>query len=177
MITVFILGILGGLDNLQIGSAFGLMGLRPERRWLIIAPFALCDAGMTFIGLLIGHKLNTTFENIAQWLGSAIMMTLGLYTLARELLEKEKQDLINNKWLLAFLPLLLSFDNLFAGLGLGTSGYPVVSSTLIAAVCSGAMCLLGLMIGEKMRHLIPKKIEIISCLYLIGLAVFLAVRK
>lgn len=177
MITVLLLGILGGLDNLQIGSAIGLMGIERKRRWVLVAPFIFFDVGMTLVGLLIGNKLNSSLENIAEWLGPGIMMAMGIYTLVRELMEKEKPDFVNNKWFLLILPLSLSFDNLFAGLGLGTAGYPVVSSFIIVAICSGGMCLLGLIIGAKLRSMIPPRLEILSSIYLIGLAIFLVIKK
>ena len=92
-------------------------------------------------------------------------------------MEKEKKGIINSKWLLLLLPFLMSFDNLFAGLGLGTAGYPVVSTAIIVGLCSGIMGLLGLIIGKKVRSLIPGKIELVSGLYFIGLAVFLIVKE
>lgn len=177
MITALILGILGGLDNLQVGSAIGLMGIEKKRRWMLVAPFIFFDVLMTLVGLLVGNKLNTTFESVAEWLGPGIMLAMGIYTLVRELLEKEKPDLVNNKWVLVLLPLSLSIDNLFAGLGLGTAGYPVIATFIIVGTCSGVMCFLGLLIGAKLRAMIPPRLEILSGIYMICLAVFLVIKK
>ncbi len=180
MIAVFILGIVGGLDDLQVSSAVGLMGLERKRRWALVAPFMFFDALMTLAGLLIGHKLSTRFEDVAHLLGPAIILVLGIYILVQELTGNENQNLLpelaNSRWLRLGLPLLMSIDNLFAGLGLGTAGYPVVPATMIVALCSGLMCLIGLVIGKKVRALIPMKIEIVSGIYLIGLSVFLYIK-
>jgi|SRR6185436_1689011 len=177
MVAVFILGLLGGIDNLQIASAAGLLGLHPKRRWILIISLIFCDVAMSLAGLLIGIKINILFENIVQWLGPAFILALGIYTLTRELLEKENHHIINKNWVLIFLPLIMSIDNLLAGIGLGTTGYPVISTFIIMGICSGVMCMLGLLLGEKVRSLLPGKVEIISGVYLIGLAVFLVIKK
>lgn len=174
--TVLILGILVGLDNLQVASAIGLLGLQPKRKWLLVAGFVFFETTMPLVGLLIGHKLNHSFESIAEWLGPGIMMALGLYILVREWMEKEPQDLANRKGMLLLLPLFMSLDNLLAGLGLGTSGYPVISTSITVGICAGSMCILGLFIGEKLRQLIPGNLEVVSGLYLIGVAVFLVMK-
>jgi putative Mn2+ efflux pump MntP len=177
MIAVFILGLLGGLDNLQVGSAIGMMGVEKKRIWMAVGPFVFFDVAMTLLGLLTGRKLSNILQNISEWLGPAIIIVIGLYMLIREIMEKEKQHFINNKWLLVLLPFLFSLDNLFAGLGLGTAGYPVAPTFAIIAICSRAMALLGLMLGQKVRSLIPAKLEMITGLYLVGLGIFLVITK
>jgi manganese efflux pump family protein len=176
MLTTLIMGILAGLDNLQITSAIGLMGIQPNRKWRVVAAFVFFEMTMPLLGLLIGNQLNTSFQIIAHWLGPCMMATLGIYIIMREFMEKEKQDIISKKWVIVLLPFLMSLDNLIAGVGLGTAGFPVISSSLIVGICAAGMCFLGLLLGEKLRRLIPEKIEIISGIYLIVMAVFLAVK-
>jgi manganese efflux pump family protein len=176
MMTVLIFGILVGLDNLQIASAFGLMGINARRKWLMIFSFAFFEMVMPLVGLLIGNKLNQTFQNLTEWIGPGIMILLGLYILIREWREKEKTEIVHHKWLMVFLPLMMSFDNLMAGVGLGASGYPVFSTAVIVGICAGTLCFVGLFIGDTVRKWIPAKVEIISGLYLIAMAVFLIVK-
>jgi putative Mn2+ efflux pump MntP len=175
LITVLILGILVGLDNLQIASAIGLMGLKPSRRVFLISAFVFFEVSMPLVGLLVGNQLNMQFQTVAEWLGPSIMISLGVFIIVREIMNKEHHDFISNKWMLILLPFFMSLDNLLAGIGLGTSGYPIISTSIVVGICAGTMCLLGLLIGDKLRKLIPNKIELISGLYLILLAVFLIV--
>lgn len=172
MTVIFILGILVGLDNLQISSAIGLMGLKSDRRWFVVLLFVFFEVCMPLVGLLIGHKLNSSFEGIAEWIGASILISLGLYILIREWIEKNDNNPINKKWLLVLLPFVMSLDNLVVGMGLGTSGYPLLSTSLIVGLCAGSMCFLGLTIGEKLRGINRLKIELIGGLYLIGLGVY-----
>lgn len=178
MLTAIILGILSGLDNLQVGSAFELMGLNPGRRWRLIVSFTFFETTMPLVGVLIGNQLNVTFKSIANWLGPCIMLTLGLYIILRELIEKKKpkRNIANQPWILILLPFFMSLDNLIAGVGLGTAGYPILSSALLVGICAGTMCFLGFIIGEKLRRFIPGNIEVISGIYLICMAVFWVVK-
>ncbi len=176
MLTILILGILVGLDNLQLASAFGLMGLKKNRRWWVASIFALFEVSMPLVGLLIGSHLNQTFKEVAEWVGPGVMLSLGLYIVIRELMEKEQQNIVNLPWVWLTLPFLMSLDNLLAGLALGTAGYPVVSTSITVGICAGGMCYLGLIIGERLRRLVPKNLELISGAYLIGMAVFMIIK-
>ena len=176
MVTIIILGVLVGLDNLQLASAIGLAGLDPKRRLLLVVAFVFFEVSMPLLGMLIGHRLNSDFEFVAEILGPVILIALGLYILIKEFFEKEdeeKKSVINKGWLLLILPLVMSFDNLIAGIGLGTSGYPVISTSIVVGICAGSMCLIGLFIGEKLRKLIPANLEMLSGFYFIGLALVL----
>ncbi len=172
MTLIFVLGILVGLDNLQISSALGLMGLKRNRRWFVVLLFVFFEVSMPLLGLLIGHRLNGSFENIAEWVGASILISLGLYILISEWVEKEKRDVVNSKWLLIFLPFIMSLDNLIVGIGLGSAGYPVISTSIIVGLCAGSMCFLGLLIGERVRQFKWMNVELISGFYLIGLGVY-----
>ena len=177
MITVLILGIFGGTDSLQVASAMGMAGMKRHRRWLLAASLVFFDTLMTFIGLGIGHGLSSLFERFSNWLAPVCILALGIYIVVRELTETDDIELVNKKWLLIVLPLVMSIDNLFAGLGLGTAGYPVVSTALILGLCSGLMCRAGHLIGNKLRSLVPGKMGIIGGLYLVGLAIFLLIKN
>jgi putative Mn2+ efflux pump MntP len=131
---------------------------------------------MPLVGMLIGHQLNESFEFVAELLGPAIMIALGLYIIVTELLEKNqsnRKNIVNKGWMIILLPLMMSFDNLIAGVGLGTSGYPVISTSIVVGICAGGMCLVGLFIGERLRKWIPSYLEMLSGFYFIGLALVL----
>lgn len=175
MIAIIILGVLVGLDNLQLASAIGLAGLQPKRRLLLVIAFVFFEVSMPLLGMIIGQRLNSSFEFVAELLGPIIMIALGLYIIINEFFEKKEEEktVINKGWILVMLPLMMSFDNLIAGIGLGTSGYPVISTSVVVGICAGSMCLIGLFIGEKLRKLVPANIEMLSGFYFIGLAILL----
>jgi putative Mn2+ efflux pump MntP len=71
---------------------------------------------------------------------------------------------------LAGLPLSLSFDNLAAGVGLGSLGFPVIASALIIGLVSGSLCAVGLFAGAQLRRWMPERAELWSGVYLLALA-------
>jgi len=177
MISVLILGIFGGTDSLQVASAMGMAGMKRHRRLLLAASLVFFDTLMTLVGLMIGHGLSSLFEKVSNWLAPVCILALGIYIVVREFTETDNLELVNKRWLLIVLPLAMSIDNLFAGLGLGTARYPIISTALILGLCSGLMCLVGHLIGSKLRNMVPDKMGIIGGLYLVGLAIYLLIEN
>jgi len=175
MIKIAILGFLVGLDNLQVVSGLGLFGVDKKRKWALVLAFAFFEMFMPLVGLIIGKQLQGSLGTMAEFLGPLILIILGSTIIIMELLGKETNTVINNRWMLLGLPLFMSFDNLFAGIGLGTLGYPVLLSALVIGLFSGGLSFLGLFLGDKIRKFIPGKAELFSGSYMIGLAIFLLV--
>ena len=173
MIKIAILGFLVGIDNLQVVSGLGLFGIDNKRKWILVFSFAFFEMCMPLIGLLIGQQLQGYTGAVAEFIGPLILFILGSVIIIMELMDKEISPIINNPWMLLGLPLFMSFDNLFAGIGLGALGYPIVLSALIIGIFSGGLSFLGLFLGDKIRKYIPGKAEILSGSYMIGLAIFL----
>lgn len=170
--TILLFGILVGLDNLQLASAIGLAGLKPQRKWGLILAFAFFEMTMPLLGMILGNQLHGPIEEIGSWLGPLMLFSIGLIIVVRAVMEKEEAPIFDSKWVLISLPFLMSLDNLFAGFGLGTAGYPVLLTSLVVGLCAGSMCFIGLFLGEYVRRFLPGKVEVVSGLYLIGLAAF-----
>jgi len=172
MIKIVILGFLVGLDNLQVVSGLGLFGIDKQKKWLLLLSFTFFEMCMPLLGFAIGNQLQGYIGEIAEYIGPFILFILGSTIIIMELLGRETNTIIDNRWMLIGLPFFMSFDNLFAGIGLGTMGYPVFISALIIGIFSGGLSFIGLFFGSKLRKFIPEKAEILSGSYLMGLALF-----
>jgi len=172
MVKIIILGFLVGLDNLQVVSGLGLFGVDKRKKWILLFSFAFFEMCMPLLGFAIGNQLEGYIGAVAEFIGPLILFILGSTIIIMELLGKETRAVLDNPWMLIGLPFFMSFDNLIAGVGLGTLGYPVFLSALTIGLLSGALSFVGLFFGSKIRKLIPSKVEIISGSYLMGLAVF-----
>jgi putative Mn2+ efflux pump MntP len=60
--SVLVLGIVAGLDNLQVCSSIGLLPLRQTRRHVLAAAFSLCEIGAPLLGLLLGRLALSLLE-------------------------------------------------------------------------------------------------------------------
>lgn len=171
MTGVFLLGLLVGLDNLQVGAALGLVRMSAARRWAFAAVFAFCETAMPLAGLALGQAARARAGAWADGIGIAVLALCGLLIVVVALRGGDDAEaLAGSRLALAGLPLSLSFDNLAAGVGLGSLGFPVVASALIIGLASGSLCALGLFAGARVRRWAPKRAELWSGVYLLALA-------
>jgi putative Mn2+ efflux pump MntP len=171
MAAVLLLGLLVGLDNLQVGAGLGLVRMSLARRWAFAGAFAFWETAMPLAGLALGRSVADLAGAWAEAIGIAVLALCGLLIVGFSLRgEEAEESLIASRLTLAGLPLSLSFDNLAAGVGLGSLGFPVVASALIIGVASGSLCALGLFAGARLRSFIPRRAELWSGIYLLILA-------
>lgn len=168
--AVFLLGLLVGLDNLQVGAGLGLVRMSAARRWAFAGVFALCETLMPLAGLALGQAARARAGVWADAIGIAVLGLCGLLIVVFALRGGDGESLAQSRLALAGLPLSLSFDNLAAGVGLGSLGFPVVASALILGLVSGSLCALGLFAGAQLRRWAPKRAELWSGVYLLALA-------
>jgi len=169
MAAVLLLGVLVGLDNLQVGAGLGLVRMSTARRWAFAGAFAFCETVMPLVGLALGRNIVRFAGSWAEGIGIAVMALCGLLIVILSLRGEEEEA--SSSLALAGLPLSLSLDNLAAGVGLGSLGFPVVASALIIGIVSGSLCALGLFSGAWLRRWVPRRAELWSGVYLMALAV------
>lgn len=170
MTAVFLLGLLVGLDNLQVGAGLGLVRMTSARRWAFAGVFALCETLMPLVGLALGQAARARAGAWADGIGIAVLALCGLLIVIFSLREGDEESFAGSRLALAGLPLSLSLDNLAAGVGLGSLGFPVIASALILGLVSGSLCALGLFVGARLRRWVPKRAELWSGVYLLALA-------
>ncbi len=171
MAAVFFLGVLIGLDNLQVGAGLGLVRMSPARRWALAGAFAMCETVMPLVGLALGQAARSRAGAWADGLGIAVLALCGLLIIVFALRgEEAKESLAGGRLALAGLPLSLSLDNLAAGVGLGSLGFPVLASALVLGLVSGSLCTLGLFAGAYLGRWVPERAELWSGVYLLALA-------
>jgi putative Mn2+ efflux pump MntP len=173
--AVFFLGLLVGLDNLQVGAALGLARMSTARRWAFAGAFAFWETAMPLLGLALGHAARARVGPWAEELGIAVLGICGMLILVMALRggdEAGEEGFAGSRLALAGLPLTLSFDNLAAGVGLGSLGFPVIASALILGLVSGSLCALGLFAGAYLRRWVPARPELLSGAFLLILAAF-----
>jgi manganese efflux pump family protein len=171
MMRIVLLGVLAGLDNLQVAAAISMAPLARSRRVLYALSFCVCEISTPLIGLLFMRVVRPWF-NFAPFIllacGAAIVV---LAFTDRDDLEK----LVNHRWTIAAVPLSLSIDNLLIGVSIGAIAYPLPLAAVTIGLVSAGMCLFGIAGGMQIRKWIPAHANVISGLYLIvcGATMFL----
>jgi putative Mn2+ efflux pump MntP len=168
MLEVAAFGVLAGLDNLHVSTALGLSRPRRGRLLLLGGAFAACEALMPFAGLAAGGALRRALPAL-ETAGPVVLLLCGAAILVHALREGDAREVVEGRWMMG-LPITLSLDNLFAGVGLGSAGYPVLASALIVGLISGGMCIAGLFAGSWLRRWVPGRAEVWSGGFLVVLA-------
>lgn len=169
---VVVVGLLVGLDNLQVGAALGLAGMDSRRRWLAACAFALCETVMPLVGLLLGQGARRLVGDFGEWLGVAALGLCGIAILVaarRGEAECERSSIMDRNATLVLLPISLSFDNLLAGFSFGALGFPVLITALMIGALSGSLCAAGLFGGHRAHRLVPEWAEVASGAFLLVL--------
>lgn len=168
MLEMVAFGVLAGLDNLQVSAALGVSRPRRGRLLALAGAFAACEALMPLVGLAAGGALRRAVPAL-ETAGPLVLLLCGAAILLHALRGDDGREVVEGPWVMG-LPLTLSLDNLFAGVGLGSAGYPVLASALIVGSISGTMCLAGLFAGAWLRRWVPGRAEVWSGAFLVALA-------
>lgn len=150
ILQLVILGIALGLNNALASVALGTMQM-PRRHQLRTAIlFAVFEALMPVIGLLIGESVAGNIGNKARFVGVAVLIVVGLYGLFKQADKNEEGHLPSQNFGMSTLVLAiaLSLDNLSVGFGLGMFHVPVVLAASVFGVVSLLMTLTGLEVGR-----------------------------
>jgi len=162
MKSILFLGLLTGLDNLQVTPALGLLNMAPRRRLAWAVAFGLAEALMPLIGLACGTQLHQSFEAWADKMGPVVLLLCGIAVIVMGLRKYDVAAIASSKWAIVGLPLSLSFDNLLAGFGAGAGCAPVLVSALIIGGVSTMLGLVGLYAGQAVRRWLPCSPELLS---------------
>jgi len=166
-----------GLSNFAGAIGIGLSGISARTRLRVGIAFGLFEALMPIAGLLLGQAVAGYLGHIAKYVGSAILILVGAYTIwqGRRMTSEEPQpqrtEIQTNR--LIITALALSIDNLAVGFALAVYHIQIVLAAVTIGVISVALSLLGLELGSRLGTRIEAWSEELggSVLILVGLAI------
>jgi putative Mn2+ efflux pump MntP len=171
MLRIILLGVLAGLDNLQVGAAISMTPLTRTRRQLFALAFCICEISTPLLGLLLMNAVRVRLGRWADGIAPVVLVACGIVIIYLAMRDDDQlEKLVNSRWTLLGLPVSLSFDNLLIGFSLGTLGYPLPLAAMTVGSVSACMCLFGIAGGARIRRWIPAHAELISGFYLIAIA-------
>lgn len=177
--SLILLGLLAGLDNVQVAAALSLSGLGPRRRTLFAVMFALTESLAPVAGVLLAAqvraRLGITFDGIGPYVIVACGAAIVLLALFGN--DGDAAKLANSRWTIFGLPLTLSVDNVFIGISAATLGYPPMLAAAAVGAISALLCVLGIAFGARIHRLIPKHPELVSGGALIAIAASMWIRN
>jgi putative Mn2+ efflux pump MntP len=165
-----------GLSNFAGAIGIGLSGIDARTRLRVGIAFGLFEALMPIAGLLLGQAVAGYLGHIAKFVGSAILVVVGAYTIwqGRRVTgepKKERAEIRTHR--LVVTALALSIDNLAVGFALAEFHIPIALAAVTMGVISVAMSLLGLELGSRLGTRVEAWSEELggAVLILVGIAI------
>lgn len=178
MTRLVLLGILAGIDNLQVAAAVSVAPMARARRMLLIAAFATCEIVSPLIGVFFAHVMKRRFDVSFDGIGPFVVVACGLAILWAAIRDRDDaKALLGSRWTLIGLPVSLSFDNLLIGVSAATLDYPPAFAALVIGTISAALCAAGILAGARVSRLIPERAELVSGCTLIAIAASMWIRS
>lgn len=186
ILSSFLFAISANTDNFVVGLSYGTkkvkIGLVSN---LIISLISVAGTmlSMSFSKIII----NFIPENISNFIGSAILILIGVFTIVKPLLDgnnsggifenPEKADKDNSSNIDAkesvALAFALTINNVGLGIGAGVTGLSIVTTSILTLVFSLSMIMVGYYLGSNyLSKVFSKKATIISGLIIIALGIF-----
>jgi manganese efflux pump family protein len=164
-----------GLSNFAGAIGIGLSGIDARTRLRVGIAFGLFEALMPIIGLLLGQAVAGHLGHIAKYVGSAILIVVGAYTIwqGRRVHNEPRAPVRIRTHRLLVMALALSIDNLAVGFALAVYQINIVLAAATMGVISVALSLLGLELGSRLGSRVEAWSEELggAVLILVGLAI------
>lgn len=154
-IAAFVLPL--GLDTFAVAIALGLRGLGALRPALA---FALFEAVMPLIGIVLGRFVGARFETVAVILGGVVLLGVAAY-MVKEIREEEDEaaDLSFSSLRGAMLAGFgISMDELAIGFPMGTSGLPIAQTLAAIAIQTFVVTFVGVWLGKQVGALFDARV-------------------
>jgi putative Mn2+ efflux pump MntP len=164
-----------GLSNFAGAIGIGLSGIDARTRLRVGIAFGLFEALMPIIGLLLGQAVAGHLGHIAKYVGSAILIVVGAYTIVqgRRVPSEPRAPVRLRTHRLLVMALALSIDNLAVGFALAVYQINIVLAAATMGVISVALSLLGLELGSRLGSRVEAWSEELggAVLIVVGLAI------
>jgi putative Mn2+ efflux pump MntP len=177
MLRLLLLGVLAGIDNLQVAAALSVAPLSRARRFMLAAAFTVCETTTPLLGYTLASSLRSRLGAAFDHAAPFLVVGCGAAIVWLALRERDTAPLVNSGWTIFGLPLSLSLDNLLVGVSLGSFGYRPAVAALAIGGTSACLCLCGIVFGARIRRLIPQRAELVSGAALIAVAASMWIRS
>ncbi|MEO7617362.1 MAG: manganese efflux pump [Candidatus Saccharibacteria bacterium] len=167
------------LDSFLIAAAIGMSRPSKANRIRISTFFAVFEAGMPLVGLLIGEALSGPLGGAAEYTAIVVLIIFGLYATFNSKDEDDDAKRIASTHGLAIIGLGLgiSLDGLAIGFTYGLLHLPVVLVTTLIAIQAFVLSQVGFAVGGKLPERIRQYGEKVASLALIAIGVLLFIQK
>lgn len=178
-IAAFVLPL--GLDTFALSAALGVAGLSSEERLRASLILTAFEAGMPFVGFLIGSGIGTAVGRVSDYAAAVVLIGVGTFMLwpRAEEDEGEKVVLLQRARGAAIIGLGLgiSLDELAIGFGGGLLRLPLLLLAVLIGVQTFVAAQVGMRAGSKLGEETREWAERVAGLLLIAAGLLVVVER
>ncbi|WP_353893172.1 manganese efflux pump MntP family protein [Proteinivorax hydrogeniformans] len=174
LLSLVLIAIALGTDALSLCVGVGMKKLTAKEIIKVSVVIGLFHVFMPLIGLYLGQIFGRMLGEIAQYLGSIIIVLIGANMIYESFKEEDNDEDCTKKLTgisLMILALGVSLDALSVGFSLGTLGFSTTVVVLTFGFFGALMSAIGLMFGKYIGAVIGNHAEKIGGLVLIALGI------
>ena len=122
MLALLLVAVSLGLSNFAASVGIGVSGVEARTRLRVGVIFGVFETAMPIIGLLAGRSLAGTLGGGAHWIGAALLLATGAYTVIQAIRtdiqpgDTQASPAEQQTWRPLITGMALSIDNLAVGL-------------------------------------------------------------
>lgn len=179
LITSFIIAVGLAMDAFAVSVGIGTSQQADNRqaRFRLAFHFGFFQGGMTLLGWLAGSTIAGLINNFDHWIALALLAYVGI-GMIRSGLKKDEESYLadpSRGRTLMVLCVATSIDALAVGLSMAMIDTPVLIPSIVIAVVTSVLSVIGLFAGKRLGDLFGKRMEILGGLILLGIGVRIVV--
>ena len=163
--NLLLLGLMTGIDNFIVRAGLGAARLGRKQIITLVGLFALAEACMPMLGFYLS---SVVAPGLFEGLGPILVILAGLIAAYRVYAGLPKLS----PWFLFSVPLIMSFDNLAAGAGIGAISGGSFALAAGAGLTAAILTIAGLALGRVLPLKSPALAQSFLALALVSVGMF-----
>ncbi|MDI6767157.1 MAG: manganese efflux pump MntP family protein [Bacteroidota bacterium] len=172
-ITIFLIALGLSMDAVAVAISMGLSinSLRIRHGLLIGLFFGAFQAIMPVLGWAAGRGLKDFISGVDHWIAFGLLTIIGVKMIYESIKGRPMNDKIKqlNIYILFMLSIATSIDALAIGISFAFLQSEIITPILIIGIVTFVLSFLGVGFGKHVGYLLPKRIEIVGGIILIGI--------
>ncbi len=179
-IEIFLVAVGLALDAFAVSVGAGAAGFLKHRRpvFRLAFHFGLFQAFMPLLGWYLGRGLVAWVAAIDHWIAFGLLVIIGLRMIRSGFDSDQRFTRDPSRgYSLILLSLATSIDALAVGLSLAMLEIEIALPCVVIGVVTCALAILGGILGDRLRAVLGKRMEIVGGLILIGIGLRILIEQ
>jgi len=162
-----------GMDVFSVSMAVGAGPRTPRQAFRLSWHFGLFQFLMPLLGWSVGRSIVRIVHAFDHWIAFGLLAAVGVHMIFEGFKKEEAAPSFDRSrgWSLVALAVATSLDALGVGLSFGVLGARILFPAVVIGVTSGAMSLVAVYLGRRLRSGIGRRMEIVGGVILIGIGI------